>query len=54
MAVAVAAAVQDKEGFVIEEAEVEALARPCELHQRDVDEEVGRSDPFVAVADEGQ
>ena len=55
MAVAVAVAVLVEEGFVIEEeGGVEASITPCGSHQRDVDEEVGRSDPFVAVAVEGQ
>ena len=55
MAVAVAVAVLVEEGFVTEEeADVEASTTPYESHQRDVDEEVGRSDPFVAVAGEGQ
>ena len=54
MAVAVAVAVLAEEGFVIEEGGVEASITPCGSHQRDVDEEVGRSDPFVAVAVEGQ
>ena len=53
-AVAVVAAALVEEGFVTEEADAEALTTPCGSHQRDVDEEVGRSDPFVAVANEGQ